>query len=87
MVKIYDEPESPHEGACLRNFCQQKGKHIHGAAGMLSGAEPRGSPQVLALFRHGAKILTHGQKDSFPDFLLPSALTGFRKQTEGKPST
>ena len=56
MFQTYDEPESPNEGSCLRNMCQQKDKahthtqththtHTHtptpGAAGMLSGAEPR----------------------------------------------
>ena len=75
MFKIYDEPESPNEGACLRNICQLNKKNTHtntdpGVAGMFSGPEPRGSPQVMALFRHGAKILAHGQKDLYPEFLL-----------------
>ena len=66
MFKKNDEPESPHDGACLRKFCQQQEDtrtHTRARPECFPDHSQEALPQVLALFRHGAKILTHGQKD------------------------
>ena len=71
-TKIYDEPESPNEGACLRNKCQQKAKRTHTHTHVRAQPEclrQEALAQVLARFKHGAKILTHGQQDLYPEFL------------------
>ena len=30
MFKMYDEPESPHEGACLRYIAMNRNRHMTG---------------------------------------------------------
>ena len=66
MLKIYDDPELPNEGACLRymlNWNRQMRGHVEEmyaskknearprAGGMLSGPAPEGSPPSIGTFQ------------------------------------
>ena len=87
MFHIYDDPEPlaclrymmsrnrQMRGVGLRDIRQQKKtKHTRpGAAGMQS---QEALPQVLALFRHGGKILRHGRQRILAGLAKSSVCTG-----------
>ena len=75
MLKIHDEPESPNEGACLRNICQQNFFNTHpGAVGMLSGPEQRNSPPSIGAFQARSAYLQYSH--ARPEWFIPRVPAG-----------